>query len=200
MWNKGKRGLQVSWCKGLTKDSDERLRQISESLMGHSFSPETIKKMQKKASTPERREWMRKIAADRVKKWNKFGNPQKGRRNTWCVGRNNPIFSCKNTRYKKFRYAGETFRSSWELQYAKWLSKRNTQWEYEPKTFRLKPGPGKSFTYTPDFYLPEQGTYIEISAYVSDDKAEKFKNFRKKYPKVGWKLLMRPELEELNVI
>lgn len=68
MWNKGKRGLQVSWCKGLTKDSDERLRQISESLMGHSFSPETIKKMQKKASTPERREWMRKIAADRVKK------------------------------------------------------------------------------------------------------------------------------------
>lgn len=31
-WNKGKRGSQVSWAKGLTKETDERILKISEKL------------------------------------------------------------------------------------------------------------------------------------------------------------------------
>ena len=31
-WNKGKKGLQVSWNKGLTKETDERLQSIGKSI------------------------------------------------------------------------------------------------------------------------------------------------------------------------
>lgn len=33
-WNKGKKGLQISWCKGLTKDTDSRVRKRSEAIVG----------------------------------------------------------------------------------------------------------------------------------------------------------------------
>jgi hypothetical protein len=35
-WNKGKKGVQVAWSKGLTKETSESLRRLSERLIGHS--------------------------------------------------------------------------------------------------------------------------------------------------------------------
>ena len=31
-WNKGKKGVQVAWNKGLTKETDERLKVIGENI------------------------------------------------------------------------------------------------------------------------------------------------------------------------
>lgn len=45
---KGKPG-SPSWCKGLTKDSDDRVRQISNTLKGRPKSEETKKKLSEKA-------------------------------------------------------------------------------------------------------------------------------------------------------
>jgi hypothetical protein len=52
-WNKGKKGLQVAWNKGLTGTkgkpvSQEKRDAISKKLMGHSVSDETRKKMSEK--------------------------------------------------------------------------------------------------------------------------------------------------------
>lgn len=52
-WNKGKKGLQVAWNKGITGTkgkpvSEEKKKQISKKLMGHSVSKETRKKMSQK--------------------------------------------------------------------------------------------------------------------------------------------------------
>ena len=45
---------QPSWNKGLTKESDERVKQQSEKLIGHSFTEEAIEKMsvKKKGKSP----------------------------------------------------------------------------------------------------------------------------------------------------
>ena len=44
-WNKGKKGLQVAWNKGLTKETDERVLKYSKSNLGKKFSQEHIKKL-----------------------------------------------------------------------------------------------------------------------------------------------------------
>ena len=46
-WNKGIKGKQVSWNKGLTKDTDARMKKISNSKMGHAVSKETRDKLSK---------------------------------------------------------------------------------------------------------------------------------------------------------
>jgi hypothetical protein len=54
-------------------------------------------------------------------------------------------------------YKNIWMRSSWEVAYAKYLDRKDIKWVYEPETFDL----GK-YNYRPDFYLPENDTYIEI--------------------------------------
>lgn len=44
-WNKGLIGCQTSWCKGLTKETDIRVAQISNKKIGHNVSNETRKKL-----------------------------------------------------------------------------------------------------------------------------------------------------------
>lgn len=44
-WNKGVIGCQISWCKGLTKETDERVSKISQSKIGHQVSIETRKRL-----------------------------------------------------------------------------------------------------------------------------------------------------------
>lgn len=51
-----------------------------------------------------------------------------------------------------------TFRSSWEVIVAKWLTANNIEWTYEKIVINLK---GKKH-YIPDFYLPEMKILIEV--------------------------------------
>lgn len=48
-------------------------------------------------------------------------------------------------------------RSKFEVSFAKSLSDRGIEWEYEPKTFRFS-----WRRYTPDFYLPRTKEYVEL--------------------------------------
>jgi G:T-mismatch repair DNA endonuclease (very short patch repair protein) len=62
-WNKGKTGVQEAWNKGLTKENDDRVKAISESLQGHEVSQETREKLSKanrEAWTKEMKEEQRK--------------------------------------------------------------------------------------------------------------------------------------------
>jgi hypothetical protein len=49
-------------------------------------------------------------------------------------------------------------RSWWEVNYAKWLDVRETEWFYEPCEILLSDGRG----YHPDFFVSEFGCYVEI--------------------------------------
>lgn len=71
-------------------------------------------------------------------------------------------------------------RSGYEVIYANFLMINNIEFEYEPETFKLDNGK----RYTPDFYLIDEGRYIEIKGvdYSIRDKGnqrERFEMFRK---------------------
>jgi hypothetical protein len=48
------------------------------------------------------------------------------------------------------------FRSDYEAHFSEWLNQNGIGWVYEPFTFAVGAG-----TYTPDFFLPRQGVFLE---------------------------------------
>jgi hypothetical protein len=110
-------------------------------------------------------------------------------------GINNPRFGKLALHGRKIKYKDMWMRSSWEVAYAKYLDKQGTKWLYESKTFNLG-----GCTYTPDFYLSEIDTYIEIKGWWRDNAKNKFYLFKEKYPNVKLKLLQRQELKIEGII
>lgn len=101
----------------------------------------------------------------------------------------------KITHGKWEQYNGIWFRSSYEVAYAKWLDRLNIKWLYEKGTFDLG-----NCTYTPDFYLPESDTFIEIKGYWRIDAKKKFKLFKKLYPELKIAILDKNILEKRHIL
>lgn len=80
------------------------------------------------------------------------------------------------------------FFSRWEANYARVLNFLGKKWIFQPKIFRLT-----NQNYTPDFYLPEDDTYIEIKNFLSDYSAKRDSEFRKLYPGLKLKLILKDE-------
>jgi len=102
-----------------------------------------------------------------------YGKTHKG-----LKGRKNGMFGKKAKQAKRIEYKEILMRSSWEVGYAKYLDRQNIKWQYEPKTFDFK-----TYTYTPDFYLPERDTYVEIKGWWRRDAKKRFNLFKRLYPK-----------------
>ena len=94
---------------------------------------------------------------------------------------------------KKVKYKNIYMRSSWEVKYAKYLDKKGIKWLYESKTFDL----GET-TYTPDFYLPESDTYIEIKGYLRKNSKNKIRLFNKLFK--NFKVLNKQDLISMEVL
>lgn len=62
------------------------------------------------------------------------------------------------------------FRSDYELQLAKSLAEMGVDFLYEEEKITYVPKPK---VYTPDFYLPEQGIYIEAKGFFSPADRQK---------------------------
>ena len=111
------------------------------------------------------------------------------------LGKNNPMYGKLPSHGKHFKYKKCNFRSSWELAYAKYLDKNHIKWEYEPRTFKIN-----NMTYTPDFYLPNSDTWIEIKGYWRDDAIKKFIMIKKLYKSMKIVLLTGKTLKEKGII
>jgi len=96
--------------------------------------------------------------------------------------------------WKRIKYNKIWMRSTWEVAYAKYLDKQGTKWLYESKTFTLK-----NTTYTPDFYLPESDTYVEIKGWRRNDFVDKIKEVKKLF-KINIIILNKKELEQKEII
>jgi len=105
------------------------------------------------------------------------------------------MFGKKAKHGKRIVYKSILMRSSWVVKYAKYLDKNNIKWQYESKRFDL----GNS-TYAPDFYLPKENKYIEIKGWWRDNAKKKFRRFKRKYPEIKIEVLMRKDLQKLNLI
>lgn len=104
-------------------------------------------------------------------------------------GKNNPQYgkvpSPKTGINSWHRYGKICLRSSWELEFAKFLDSIKESWEYESKYFELG-----NTTYTPDFYLPNRNLWIEIKGWWRRGYKEKFDAFLQKYPEEKIILIM----------
>ncbi len=75
-------------------------------------------------------------------------------------------------------------------------------WEYEPRTFVLEEDEqGRVLEATrPDFYLPEQDLYLELTTMKQSlvtRKNRKIRKLRERYPDVRVKLFYRRDFERL---
>jgi hypoxanthine phosphoribosyltransferase len=75
-------------------------------------------------------------------------------------------------------------------------------WEYEPRSFVLQRGDDGRITsaFTPDFYLPDQDLYIEVTVMKQSlvtRKNRKLRELRRLYPEVNVKLFYRRDIERL---
>ena len=88
--------------------------------------------------------------------------------------------------------------------FSKILNFYGVPWEYEPRTFPLETDDDGNVTeaFTPDFYLPDQDLYIELTTLrpqLSSHKNRKLKRMQELYPEVNIKLFKRRELRNLMI-
>jgi hypothetical protein len=108
----------------------------------------------------------------------------------------NPIFQA---------YCGSEpprFANRSELECAKILDYYGVPWEYEPRTFVLeRDAEGRVVSaFTPDFYLPEQELFIEVTVMKQSlvtRKNRKLRELQRLYPDVRVKLFYRRDIESL---
>ena len=89
-----------------------------------------------------------------------------------------------------------------ELECAKLLDYYRVPWDYEPHTFVLaRDDDGRVLeAVTPDFYLPEQQLYLEVTVMkqsLATRKHRKLRRLRELYPDVNVKLFNRRDIERL---
>jgi hypoxanthine phosphoribosyltransferase len=89
-----------------------------------------------------------------------------------------------------------------ELECAKVFDYYRVPWDYEPRTFVLaEDEQGRVVeAFTPDFYLPEQDLYVEITVLKQSlvtRKNRKLRKLRERHPDVKIKLFYKRDIERL---
>lgn len=89
-----------------------------------------------------------------------------------------------------------------ELECAKILDYYRVPWAYEPRTFVLERDEAGRVVeaFTPDFYLPEQDLYLEVTVMKQSlvtRKNRKLRKVRERYPGIRVKLFYKRDIERL---
>jgi hypoxanthine phosphoribosyltransferase len=95
------------------------------------------------------------------------------------------------------------FANDAEAECARLLDYHGIAWEYEPHSFPLEiDADGRVLeAFTPDFYLPEQELYLEVTVMKQSlitRKNRKIRKFRERYPDIKVKLFTRRDFERLG--
>ena len=99
--------------------------------------------------------------------------------------------------------SGTPFANDAEAECARLLDYHGIAWEYEPRSFPLEiDADGRVLeAFTPDFYLPEQELYLEVTVMKQSlitRKNRKIRKFRERYPDIKVKLFTRRDFERLG--
>jgi hypoxanthine phosphoribosyltransferase len=94
------------------------------------------------------------------------------------------------------------FQNAAELECAKVLDYYGVPWDYEPRSFVLERDPDGRVVeaFRPDFYLPEQDLYLEITVMKQSlvtRKNRKVRKLRERYPGTRIKLFYKRDIERL---
>lgn len=153
-------GTRVAWNKGLTKETDERVRKSTETLKKHIADGTTTYKGKKFTEEQKQRhsEIMRRAVLE-----------------------HKDSYSSSNVcgRVKIQEYNGMKFHGKWEVEVAKWLDRNNIKFfrdEITPFEYFWN---GKIHLYFPDFYLPDFDVYIEVKGYETERDRCKWKSVKR---------------------
>lgn len=91
-----------------------------------------------------------------------------------------------------------------EETFARILDYYEIEWQYEPHTFPLEWDERGNVleAFTPDFYLPQQELYIELTTLrpeLTTKKNRKLRRLMELYPEINIKLFKRREMHDLMV-
>ncbi|MGN6378484.1 MAG: hypothetical protein ACTHNU_05995 [Gaiellales bacterium] len=94
------------------------------------------------------------------------------------------------------------FANAAERDCARILDFHGVPWDYEPRTFALEIDDDGSMleAFTPDFYLPDQDLYLEITTMKQSlvtKKNRKMRRLRELHPEIRIKLFYRRDVEAL---
>jgi hypothetical protein len=89
-----------------------------------------------------------------------------------------------------------------EEMFARILDFYGVAWEYEPRTFPLEWDEQGNVTeaFTPDFYLPDQDLYVELTTLrpqLASHKNRRLRRMKALYPDINVKLFKRREMRDL---
>ena len=89
-----------------------------------------------------------------------------------------------------------------EAEFASLLDYYGIPWQYEPHTFVLKEDKDGNarVAFSPDFYLPEQNLYVEVTTMrqkLITRKNRKIRQLRERYPHINIKLFTRKDFRTL---
>jgi hypothetical protein len=88
--------------------------------------------------------------------------------------------------------------------FARILDFYGIQWKYEPRTFPLVWDDSGNVVeaFAPDFYLPEQNLYVELTTLrpkLTTKKNRKLRRLKELYPEVNVKMFKRRELRNMMI-
>jgi hypothetical protein len=91
-----------------------------------------------------------------------------------------------------------------EETFARILEFYGIEWEYEPRTFPIEWDDNNNVVeaFTPDFFLPQQNLYIELTTLrpeLASHKNRKLRRVQELYPEINIKLFKRREMRSLMV-
>jgi len=91
-----------------------------------------------------------------------------------------------------------------EAEFARILDYYGIQWEYEPHTFTLTTDDEGNVTeaFSPDFYLPQQDLYVELTIMrpkLITKKNRKIQRLQELYPHINIKLFKRSDLRDMMI-
>ena len=91
-----------------------------------------------------------------------------------------------------------------EAEFARILDFYQIAWEYEPRTFELRWDDDGNLieAFSPDFYLPEQDLYIELTTMeqrLITKKHRKLRRLRELHPDINIKLMNRSDFKHMMV-
>ena len=94
------------------------------------------------------------------------------------------------------------FQNDVEVECAKLLDYYRVPWDYEPRTFILEQAEDGTIieAFRPDFYLPEQDLYLEVTVMKQSlvtRKNRKLRKLRQLYPDVKVKLFYKRDIQRL---
>jgi hypoxanthine phosphoribosyltransferase len=94
------------------------------------------------------------------------------------------------------------FANDVELECAKLLDYYRVPWQYEPTTFVLEQAADGTIieAFKPDFYLPEQDLYLELTVMKQSlvtRKNRKLRKLRELYPDIRIKLFYKRDIQRL---